>query len=156
MNPFKAADDGALRSALVPNESAAASTLTPLDAFDWIRAGSYTPDSMSHGRHPDGTAGHAIVLVDPDSSRRATRRGHLSSGGAARVITASDEFDVADAMRLMDPDVVIVSASDTVTCGNSERLVLGDPAPRPRRSRDAWVGIGGAGGRALTFVAIMK
>jgi len=123
MNPFKAADDGALRSALVPSESAAASTLTPLDAFDWIRAGSYTPDSMSHGRHPDGTVGHAIVLVDPDSSRRATRRGHLSSGGAARVITASDEFDVADAMRLMDPDVVIVSASDTVTGGKLIRAV---------------------------------
>lgn len=122
MNPLKVADEGVLRSALVPADSAPTSSLTPLDAFDWIRAG-YSPDPTPHGRHPDGALGHAIVLVDPDSSRRAVRRTHLTTSGAARVITAGDEFDVADAMRLMDPDVVIVSASDTILGGKLIRAV---------------------------------
>lgn len=123
MNPLKVADEGVLRSALVASDRAATSSLTPLDAFDWIRTDSRSVDPTLPGRHMDGVHGHAMVLVDPDSARRATRRGNLSSGGAARVITASDEFDVADAMRLMDPDVVIVSASDTITGGKLIRAV---------------------------------
>ncbi len=123
MNPLPVADEGVSRSALAPSDRAATSSLTPIDAFDWIRAGRFTPEATPRGPQPDAAPGHAIVLVDADSSRRASRRGHLSSGGTARVITASDEFDVADAMRLMDPDAVIVSASDTVSGGKLIRAV---------------------------------
>lgn len=133
MNPLKVADEGVLRSALVTPDSAATSSFSPLDAFDWIRAGNYSPDPTPHGRHLDGTPGHAIVLVDPDSARRGARRSHLSSGGAARVITASDEYDVADALRLMDPDVVLVSASDAILGGKLIRAVRAqfDEHPEP-------------------------
>lgn len=83
----------------------------------------YAPEPSAHGRAPDGMSGYAVVLVDADSVRCAARRAHLTHGGAARVITACDEFDVADAMRLMDPDVVIVSASDTLLGGKLIRAV---------------------------------
>jgi signal transduction histidine kinase len=123
MNPWKAADEGVLRSALDPSDSAAPSSLIPLDVHDRGRAGSHALEPAPTARHVDGLVGLAMVLVDPDPAQCATRRGHLSSGGAARVITANDEFDVADAMRLMDPDVVIVSASDTISGGKLIRAV---------------------------------
>lgn len=122
MNPLKAADDGVLRSALVTPERAPSSPPT-LEEFDWIRASRYTPDTAPRGGVSAGSSGYAIVLVDSDPSHRASRRSQLSGGGAARVITATDELDVADAMRLMDPDVVIVSASDALLGGKLVRAV---------------------------------
>lgn len=122
MNPLKAADAGVLRSALVTPERAPSSPPT-LEEFDWIRTGRYTPDTAARGGMSAGSSGYAIVLVDPDPSHRAARRALLSSGGAARVITATDEVDVADALRLMDPDVVIVSASDVMLGGKLIRAV---------------------------------
>lgn len=123
MNPLKAADEGVLRSAVVSTERTSSSPFTALDDVDWIRGASYTPETTTHRRALDSTAGYTIVLVDADSARRTLRRTHLTEGGAARVITASDEGDVADALRLMNPDAVIVSASDTVLGGKLIRAV---------------------------------
>ncbi len=123
MNPLKAADAGVLRSAFTNTEGATTSHRTPVEDVDWIRGGSYTPDTTTHRRALDNAPGFAMVLVDADTTRRAGRRAHLTSGGAARVIMASDEFDVADALRLMDPDAVIVSASDTALGGKLIRAV---------------------------------
>lgn len=124
MNPLKAADEGVLRSAIVPTDSATSSSRPPAaEEIDWIRGGRYTPDVMPRGRALEHGAGYAIVLVDTDSPRRASRRGQLTDGGAVRVITAGDELDVADALRLMDPDAVIISASDTALGGKVIRAV---------------------------------
>lgn len=123
MNPLKAADAGVLRSAVVPADRAAPSSPTALHDFDWIRAGGYTPDPTTHGGVLARAGGPVVILVDPDAARRTVRRSHLTDAGAARVITASDELEVADALRLMDPDVVIVSASDAVIGGKLLRAV---------------------------------
>jgi signal transduction histidine kinase len=135
MNPLKAADEGVLRSAVNSTDRTTSATPTPLDEFDWIRGGTYSPDSTTHRRVLDNGTGFAVVLVDADSARRAQRRQQLTAGGAARVITASDELDVAEALRLMDPDAVIVSASDTVLGGKLIRAVRaqfeGHHAPVP-------------------------
>jgi signal transduction histidine kinase len=123
MNPLKAADDGVLRSAVSSTERTTATPLNSLEDIDWIRGGSYSPETTTHRRVLEHTAGYAVVLVDADSGRRAQRRTQLTESGAARVIMASDELDVADALRLMDPDAVIVSASDTVMGGKLIRAV---------------------------------
>lgn len=123
MNPLKAADAGVLRSAVATPDRAASSSPAALAEFDWIRSGTFTPETITHGGVTEGAAGYAIVLVDPDSAHRAARKAQLMATASARVITASDEFDVADAMRLMAPDVVIVSASDAALGGKLIRAV---------------------------------
>lgn len=113
MNPLLAADAGVMRTA-VPSECPASATNTPHDAADWIRGLPHLPETAAGRRVSDSGSGYAVVLVDADSTRRQNRRANLTAGAGARVITASDEFDVADALRLLDPDAVIVSASDAV------------------------------------------
>ena len=123
MNPLLAADAGVLRNAVLPPESPAANAPTPLEAADWIRGLPYSPETVTNRRVTDSSSGYAIVLVDTDSTRRQNRRVHLATSAGVRVITASDEFDVADALRLMDPDAVIVSTSDAVLGGKLIRAV---------------------------------
>jgi len=123
MHPLKAADAGDSRSAFTNVEGATHAHRTPVEDVDVIRGGSSTPDATTPRGALDNALGYTVVLVDADGTRRASRRANLTRSGAARVIMASDAFDVADALRLMDPDAVIVSASDSTLGGKLIRAV---------------------------------
>lgn len=120
MNPLKVADDGALRSAVPISDSAASSSHPPLEDIDWMRGSLYHRDPVSPGRRLAPDSACAVVLVDTDATARNIRRAQLSDSGATRVITASDDLDVADALRLMTADAVVISASDVIL---SARLI---------------------------------
>lgn len=115
MNPLKAADDGVLRTALAIPAGADPSPDHP----DWIRSARFTPQV---DRPATSCPVTALVLVDADAARRDQRRDLLTGAGVLQVVSVADAGDIASALPLLEPQAVVVTATDATL---SRRLIAG-------------------------------